>query len=127
MSWLEVVIPLLCAIISSPIVIHLIQRIRIVRQLQFEDEVERWVKIACSYAERWAANQAKENPEAKVPSAEKLARARDLVRSRIPAPVDDAEIEARIEHELTARDERRVAVAMEYAGGELRPQAEKTP
>jgi len=127
MSWLEIVIPLLCAVISSPIVIHLIQRIRIVRQLQLEDEVERWVKIACSYAERWAANRLKANPEAKVSSAEKLARARDLVRERVPAPIGDAEIEARIEHELTSREDRRVAVAMEYAGGELRPRVEKVP
>jgi hypothetical protein len=126
MSWLEIVIPLLCAIISSPLVIQWIQRIRIVRQLQLEGEVERWVKIGCSYAERWAANQRKENPEAKISSAEKLARARELVREHVPAPIDDAEIEARIEHELVARDERRVGVAMEYAGGELRPRVEKT-
>ena len=127
MSWLEIVIPLLGALLGRPLVIQWIQRIRIVRQLQLEDEVERWVKIACSYAERWAANRLKENPEAKVSSAEKLARARDLVRIRIPAPVDDAEIEARIEHELTAREDHKVAVAMEYAGGELRPRVEKTP
>jgi hypothetical protein len=125
MSWLEIVVPLLCALLGSPLVIHLIQRIRIVRQLQLEGEVERWVKIACSYAELWAANRRKEDPEAKVLSAEKLARARELVRERIPAALDDAEIEARIEHELTAREERRVAVGMEYAGGALRPRVEK--
>ncbi len=127
MDWKEILailVPLLCAIISSPLVIHLLQRIKVVRQLQLEGEVERWVKIGCSFAEKWAANQRKVNPEAAIPSAEKLALARDLVKSHVTAPLDDKEIEARIEHELASRD---LALKLEYAGGKLTPRVEKGP
>jgi hypothetical protein len=43
MDWREILailVPLLCAIIASPLVIHLLQRIKVVRQLQVEGEVE---------------------------------------------------------------------------------------
>ena len=116
MTWLEIVIPLLCAVVTSPIVIHLIQKIRIVRELQLEDEVERWVKIACSYVERWAANQQKASPAAKPTSAEKLGRARDLVRARVKAQVTDEELTARIEHELAAREKAKAAAVASTNG-----------
>ncbi len=128
MDWtqiLAILVPLFCAILTSPIVLERLQQIEMVKKNRLEEDVTRWVKIACSFAERWAENRRRANPDIAIASNEKLALARDVVRSSVPTPLDDREIEARIEHELVERAVRDVVLKIEAASGRGGPTIEK--
>lgn len=128
MDWtqiLAVLVPLFCAILTSPIVLERLQQIEIVKKNRLEEEVTRWVKIACSFAERWAENRRRASPDVAIASTEKLALARDVVKSSVATPLDEREIDARIEHELVERAVRDLVLKIEAAGGRTAPTIEK--